>query len=418
MALLTLLFKTATSAPELLPMPLFDFLPLLPDSLNLLTAISLLLVTGILGARLMSRALPVPAITGYVVTGLLIGPALFGFVTTAALDRIGLLVDLALGLVLFELGRRVDFQWLLREKRLLITGIAISLATFAALYWLLLGFGFGSLIASMGAAIGMATSPAVALSVVREVKAEGQLTERMLNIVAIGNVFSFVGFSMGLSVLHLEYDAGWHSYVLHPLYLFAGSVLLGWIASRLLIHLSAFVGRDNQAQLVLTIALITATVGVSTMLKLSALIALLAFGIATRTGKARHVLMETDFGPLNALLYVFLFVFAGAKLELSHFIEMAPIVFAFIAVRFAVTIFFTTTLASFNGLALRKGVMLGMSLIPLSGFKVIMVQHAASFYPLFSGQLAALMVSILVILEIIGPICTRFALISSGEAKT
>src|SRR5690606_35965492 len=161
-----------------------DFLPSLPSSINLLTAISLLLVTGILGARLLSRMLPVPAITGYVLTGLLIGPAVFGFVSTAALDRIGLLVDLALGLVLFELGRRVDFQWLLREKRLLITGVVISLATFATLYGMLLWFGFSGLIASMGAAIGMAASPAVALSVVREVKAEGQLTERMLNIVA------------------------------------------------------------------------------------------------------------------------------------------------------------------------------------------------------------------------------------------
>lgn len=399
-------------------MPTLDFLPSIPNSLNLLTAISLLLVTGILGARLLTRALPVPTITGYVLTGLIIGPAVFGFVSTAALDRIGLLVDLALGVVLFELGRRVDSQWLLREKRLLITGVVISLATFGALYWLLSWFGFGSLVASMGAAIGMATSPAVALSVARETKAEGQLTERMLNIVAIGNVFSFVGFSMGLSVLHLEYDAGWHSYVLHPLYLFIGSVLLGWIASRLLIHLGAFIGRDSQAQLVLTIALIAATVGVATMLKLSALIALLAFGIAIRSRNPKHAVVESDFGPFNALLYVFLFVFAGAKLELRYFIEMAPIVFAFVALRFAVTILFTTTLSSFNGMSVRKGVLLGVSLIPLSGFKVIMVQHAAGFYPQFSGQLAALMVSILVILEIIGPICTRYALVASGEAKT
>lgn len=399
-------------------MPSLDFLPSLPSSLNLLTAISLLLVTGILGARLMTRALPVPTITGYVLTGLIIGPAVFGFVSTAALDRIGLLIDLALGVVLFELGRRVDYRWLTREKRLLITGIVISLATFGALYWLLTWFGFGSLVASMGAAIGMATSPAVALSVAREVKAEGQLTERMLNIVAISNVFSFVGFSMGLSVLHLEYDAGWHSYVLHPLYLFVGSILLGWIASRLLIHLGAFIGRDNQAQLILTIALIAATVGVATTFKLSALIALLAFGIATRSGNPRHAVVETDFGPFNTLLYVFLFVFAGAKLELRYFLEMAPIVFAFVFLRFAVTILFTTSLASFNGVSLRKGALLGISLIPLSGFKVIMVQHAAGFYPQFSSQLAALMVSILVILEIIGPICTRYALVASGEAKT
>jgi hypothetical protein len=53
----------------------------------------------------------------------------------------------------------------------------------------------------------------------------------------------------------------------------------------------------------------------------------------------------------------------------------------------------------------------------LSGFKFVLVQHAAGFYPQFGAQLSALMVSILVILEIIGPICTRFALVASAEAK-
>jgi hypothetical protein len=46
-----------------------------------------------------------------------------------------------------------------------------------------------------------------------------------------------------------------------------------------------------------------------------------------------------------------------------------------------------------------------------------MVQHAAGVYPEFGAQMTTLTVSILVILEIVGPICTRYALIASGEAK-
>ena len=65
----------------------------------------------------------------------------------------------------------------------------------------------------------------------------------------------------------------------------------------------------------------------------------------------------------------------------------------------------------------RKGALLGVALTPLSGFKIVLVQQAAGFYPQFGAQLSALMVSILVILEIVGPICTRFALVVSGEAK-
>jgi Kef-type K+ transport system membrane component KefB len=395
-----------------------NFLPAFPGALNLLTAAGLILIAGVLGARLVSRILPVPAITGYVLTGLLIGPACFNLVDAAMLDRLNLLVDLALGMVLFELGRRLDYQWLLREKRLLATGLVISLTTFVALYFLLTMFGISRLVASTVAAIGMATSPAVALSVVREVKAEGQLTERMLNLVVIGNTLAFLGFSMALSALHVEYQAGWRSIVLHPLYLFIGSVALGWIASKLLVWLGQWLSRDNQGQLILMLGLVAATVGLASLFNLSPLIALLAFGIAGRSRDPRHTVIEPDFSQFSALLYVLLFVFAGARLELNHLLEMAPIVLAFIAARFLLTISWTTALAPFNGISLRKGALLGVALMPLSGFKIVMIQQAAGVYPQFGAQLSALLVSILVILEIVGPICTRYALLASGEAKT
>lgn len=395
-----------------------EFLPSIPDTLNVLTAAGLILIAGVLGARLVTRLLPVPAITGYVLTGLLLGPAVFNMVNASILNKLGLLVDLALGLVLFELGRRVDYQWLLREKRLLVTGVAISLCTFLGLYWMLTMFGFNPMISSMVAAIGMASSPAVTLNVVHEVKAEGQLTERMLNIVVIGNAVAFIVVAMGLSIVHLEYQAGWRSYVVHPLYLFFGSVLLGWLASRLLIWLGRWLGHNGQAHLILMLGLIAATVGGAIMFKLSALIALLAFGIASRSHGPRRTVIEPDFSQFSAIIYVLLFVYAGARLDLSHMQELAPVALAYVALRFVITTGLTTALAPINGVTVRKGMLLGVGLTPLSGFKIVLVHHAAGFYPQFGLELTTLMVSILVILEIIGPICTRYALVASGEAKT
>lgn len=394
-----------------------SFLPAPPDELNLLAAAGLILIAGILGARLLVRWLPVPAITGYVLTGLLIGPAGLQLVDAAMLDRFGLLVDLALGLVLFELGRRVDYRWLLRERRLLLTGIVISLVTFASLYALLVYLGTDKLVAVMVATVGMAASPAVTLNVVRETRAEGQLTERMLNIVVIANVLSFIGFSMALAALHVEYQAGWQSYLLHPLYLFAGSVAVGWVAGRLLIWLGQLLGNDTGAHLVLMLALIAATVGVTTLYNLSALIALLAFGISSRSSHPRRIVIEPDFSQFTTLLYVLLFVFAGARLELAYLPDLAPVVLAFIVLRLAVSMLLATAMAPVNGITLRKGLLLGLALTPLSGFKIVMVQQAAGSYAEFGARFGALMVSILVILELAGPICTRIALVASGEAS-
>jgi Kef-type K+ transport system membrane component KefB len=396
----------------------YVFFPTWPISLNDLTAIGLILNAGVLGAHFLRRLLPqLPAITGYVLTGILIGPSVLNLVDASLLNDISLLVDLALGLVLFELGRRVDYKWMLREKGLLLTGIVLSGVTFLLLFILLTQFGIGKLIACMVAALGMATSPAVSLNVVREVKAEGQVSERMLNIVVIGNALAFVVLSIALAAVHVEYAAGWENYLLQPLYLLLGSMLLGWLISRLLLLIGKWLRRERQAQLILILALIAATVGLAVMLHLSALIALLAFGIASRHQDAQHTIEEPDLSQFGNLLYVVLFVFAGAQLELGHLAALWPVVLTFIMVRLAITIGVTTALARSNRLSTRNGALLGIGLTPLSGFNIIMVQHAVGYYPQFGIQLSALVVSILVILELLGPICTRVALVISGEAK-
>jgi Kef-type K+ transport system membrane component KefB len=391
--------------------------PSIPDALNLLTATGLILLAGILGARLVTRLLPVPAITGYVLVGLLIGPAGLHLINAETLTQIGPLVDLALGLVLFELGRRVDYKWLLRERRLLPTGILLATCSFIALFWLLTAFGVAKPIAIMVAAVGMATSPAVALNVVRETRAEGQLTERMLNIAVIGNLMAFVVLSAGLSALHFEYQAGWQKYLLHPLYLLIGSTLLGWVASRLLIWLVRWLGRDTQTQLIVVAALVAATVGVADMFNLSPLIAMLAFGVASRSQDSRYALVDPDFSQLSSLLYVVLFVFSGAHLEVTQLPQFALLALAFIILRLAVFTVLTTLFARANGISLRKGALLGLALVPLSGFKLVLIQYAAGAYPDIGGSMSALILSILVILEIVGPACTRLALVAAGETQ-
>ncbi|HJU72068.1 MAG TPA: cation:proton antiporter [Paucimonas sp.] len=398
-------------------MPSFSFFPTLPHTLNLLAATGLILIVGILCARLVTRFLAIPAITGYVLAGLLIGPAGLNLIGTADLNDFSLLIHLALGIVVFELGRRLDYRWLLHEKWLLVTAIAMSVSIFFGLFTLLIELGIGKLVASMAAAIGIATSPAVILSVVRESKAEGQVSERMLNIVAISNSLAFIVFTMCLSALHVEYRNDWISFVLHPLYLMLGSIVLGWAASRLLICFSQWLGRDMQSQRIALFALLAATVGLAAMLKLSALIALLVFGIASRNDDHRHAVVEPDFSQFSGLLYALLFIYAGAKLELVHLRDLWAVALAFIATRLAISLFFATALSPLNGLSARKGVLLGVGLVPMSGVAIILMERATEIYPEFGPQLTALMLSVLAILELLGPICTRLALVASGEAK-
>ncbi len=186
---------------------MYTFLPQLPLSASPLALFGLLLVAGVIGGELVRRVLKLPRIVGYVVTGMLLGASGLGLVGEKLLAEAWIFVDIALGLVLYELGLRLDFSWLKRDRWLLATGLAESALSFAFIYFALAYFGVGSLHAAVAAAIGVATSPAVVMLVAQELRAEGQVTERALNLTAINSVVSFVLVTMLLSWIHHEYRA-------------------------------------------------------------------------------------------------------------------------------------------------------------------------------------------------------------------
>jgi hypothetical protein len=70
-----------------------------------------------------------------------------------------------------------------------------------------------------------------------------------------------------------------------------------------------------------------------------------------------------------------------------------------------------------TGLGLRAGGWLALALLPLSGQAVIMVRDTVLLYPSFGRELAAVVLSAVVVLELIGPIATQLALKRAGEAR-
>lgn len=395
----------------------FSFFPDLPGNLNVLTALGLILIAGVFGARLVKHVAPVPAITGYVLTGLLIGPVGLNLIGATALNELDLIVELALGLFVFELGRRLDYRWLLKERSLLVTGVVISAGVFVALFGLLLAFGLDALSAALAAAIGTASSPAVTLNVVQEVKAEGQVSARMLNIVAINNSLAFLLFIVCLSVLHWRYGASWSVSLLHPLYLIVGSIVFGLLAGRILLFASLHLGPQSDAQRIVVFALVAATVGIADLFKFPALVSLLVFAVSSRYRGGKQVIVETEFGQINSLLYVLLFVFAGARLELAQLGQFWLVGLAYIAMRLAVMVGLGALLAPWNGLHARQGALLGLGLLPMSVVAILTTQYVSGIQPEFGAQLSALVLSVVVVLEIIGPISTHYALLASGESN-
>src|SRR6478735_6146523 len=148
------------------------FLPSLPLTFSYPLLFAVLLVAGMLGGE-MARSARLPRIVGYVIVGMVFAPLGDAMSFEPLIDAGRIFVDLALGLVLFDLGRRMDLQWMKREWTLAATGLAESLLAF-------------------GAAFATPTSPAVVLLVVQDTRAEGQVTERALNLVALNSLLASI----------------------------------------------------------------------------------------------------------------------------------------------------------------------------------------------------------------------------------
>src|SRR4051812_45223430 len=171
-----------------LPKTLFQHSPLL--------WFGALVLAAMLAGELCARWLRLPRIVGFVSSGIVLGPQVTGVIDTDLLFELRVFLNLAMGLVLFELGQRVELSWLKRNPWLLGTSLLESACSFLAVAGVLLILDVRPLIAATAAAIAIGTSPAVVLTVSRDLRAQGQVTERLLMLTALNCVIAFLAVTM------------------------------------------------------------------------------------------------------------------------------------------------------------------------------------------------------------------------------
>jgi Kef-type K+ transport system membrane component KefB len=394
------------------------FLPDWPPAFDEPMAFGALLLAGLVGGEIVNRVLALPRITGYVLAGIACGPYGLGFVEGPLFNEARLFVDLALGLIMFELGARLDFAWLARNRWLSVAAVGESLGAFFAIYAALLYAGFAPLLAGCAAAVGTATSPAVVMLVAQEQRASGQVTERMLLFTAVNCALAFVVLTLLLPLVYLEHRADWRSALLHPGYVLFGAALLGFAACQLMLWLARWVGKREDRQFVLQVGMIVLVVGLARAADVTVGVALLACGVFARNRDPGHVLLPLRFGYAGQLLFVVLFVLTGASLDFGLLAPAAAAAAAFIVARFLGKSAAILAFGPLSGLRAGGAGLLSLALLPMSGLAVVMVWDTAALFPAFGTELAAVVLSAVAVLELIGPLATQFALRRAGEAGT
>jgi Kef-type K+ transport system membrane component KefB len=199
------------------------------------------------------------------------------------------------------------------------------------------------------------------------------------------------------------------------LYSVFGSALLAYLTYRLMIPLARLLGRERSQQFVLVIAIITLTIGAAHALRLPVLLTMLIFAILSKNLDLQYDLMELEFGVASELFIVMLFVTIGASIRFSDMATIGVSVGVLVAARFAAMACSVLAFARPAKLKWRQAGLLALGTLPMAETSLGLAQISA-MYPQTAAAVAPLLAGSLIVLELIGPIATQFALIKSGES--
>ena len=394
------------------------FLPPFPESIDTLALFSLLLVVGLLIGEWLHAHAGWPKVIGYVLAGTLFGPALLGWISIEALAQARPMADAALGLLMMEVGRRLDLSWLVRNPELLRSTLSDIVLSFALIFsFALLLVGLSPAWAAATAAVTMASAPAVVLLTIEESKAQGQVTERIILHTALGSAASFIAFAIVLGIIHAEHSEDWLNALAHPLWVAIGALLIAWGAAQLALLIARLLPKRSLAQVFVLVASALLAVGIARMLAVPVFLTLFLMGILLAVRDKHQTLRYTQLPEGHWLLAIILFVIVGASLPWQDFTWLTGLqALGLLVVRAIAKI---GALAWSGGsLPLPKRILVGVGIQPLSATAVFMAYEIASLYPEIGRSALALPLFAAAIMELAGPALCRLALRKSGETET
>lgn len=410
------------------------------EQLASVLSVGLLMIGAYLTGRLCEKV-KLPAITGYLVLGVVAGPYVLGLISRSQTsEHLVFANDLAVALIALTAGGEIRLDFLRGQIRpislvLLIhmgilflgVGVAIALAgpgiqflrdTTTLQRWV---------IAMLAAVVMVAKSPAVTIAMISDYRAKGPLCQTTLIITVIKDlllIFLFatvVAISRGL--LHADAQP-WHGFVLAVVVQLVGSVLLGaafgllmaWYLRKVAAHVPIFV---------VGFCLLVALLGEQRFEiagghgHLEPLLMALSAGLLLRNAfpqRARTLFDAVEWMSLP--VYCLFFALAGARFDLRVFATLWWLSIALVAVRLA---------ATWGGMKLGLAAarmhepwanMLWLGMVSQAGVSLVLVTLIADKFAYdWASPLRDVLVGAILVNQLVGPMLFRHALMKSGEAS-
>ena len=398
------------------------------------------MVGGLLLTRV-TKLMHLPAVTAYLVAGLLLGPFCLGalgvpglgFNSLHQVESLSVLTQAALGFIAFTIGNEFRLgQLKTMGKAAIVIGILQAVFTTVLVDLILIGLHclrpeiISIPCALTLGAIASATAPAATLMVVRQYKADGPLTRLLMLVVAIDDAVGLLLFSVsfGIATALADGQVSVLAVAVEPILEVVLSLGLGAVMGWLLHHTEQFF-HSRSKRMSLSVGFVLLTVGLSTLhfelggvhFGFSLLLVCMMTGtVFCNICPTSEELMERIEGwtmPLNILF----FVLSGAELDLqvlSHPVTILVGVVYIIARSLGKYLGADFSCALTRQTApIRKN--LGITLLPQAGVALGMALTAAT---LPDGALARNVVLFAVLVyELVGPALTKRSLLAVGEIQ-
>ncbi len=374
------------------------------------------LLGGLVSGELARRVFSLPRPTGYVLFGLLLGESGLNWIQPLQIESAGLFIELALGLILFELGYLVPRTTTLLYRARFATGVAVSLGAGALLLLLFRWWGFPLGASLFAAILCLATSPAITIATCSDVGAEGERTGLLYTLVATNGAIAFaalvllVPFLNDIDLLTIAGRLG------GSLGSIMGAMILGGAcAGTVLLGAECLEGQPERQRL-LILGTIVMGVGTAMYLGVSVFLPMLIFGLLVSTIDRENKVLAVRIASDAQVFLIITFVLAGAAIDIAYLLTFWKQALMIVAARL---------LGQWVGVVLtREGVNLGwresafatIGLLPMSSIALVLLVDIQMRYSGFSAELSGMLMSTILLMQLVGPLATQTAIKGFGEA--
>lgn len=414
--------------------------------LETLMPIGIAMTAGLLLSRLVKK-FKLPAVTGYLIAGILVGPYCLGqlatltgvewlgFANAEAVESNNILSKVALGFIAFAIGDEFRLSQLKKiGKQATVIGILQALVATLVVDLALIGLCqflpedvINTPAALVLGAVATATAPAATLMVVRQYKAKGKLTDILLPVVAIDDAVGLVVFAVSFGIagsMHSGAALSAISVLVEPLLEVVLSLLLGLVLGILFSAAEKYF-KSNSKRLTLSITFVIMAVALSMFethigdvhIKFSSLLVCMMLGtvFCNMCDFSDEIMGKTD--KWTAPLFLLFFVLSGAELKFDMFGN-------WLVVLVGVIYIITRSIGKILGASVSAKMTkcdptitkyLGITLLPQAGVALGMSLIAAETLGEAGAMIRNITLFAVLVYELVGPMLTKIALTKSGD---